>query len=95
VVRAKQVVHGKPTLIHHDQLGVHTGLRGPLAVGRYHSLVLDEPSLPNVLVVTSRTANGLPMGVRHRTQQVEGVQWHPESILTTSGRHVIANFVSQ
>lgn len=94
VVRAAEVVHGKPSLVHHDGLGVHAGLPSPLVVARYHSLVADESTLPGDLVVTSRTASGVVMGLRHREHPVEGVQWHPESILTSHGHAVMANFLN-
>ena len=94
VVRAPEVVHGKPSLIHHDGLGVHAGLPNPLVVARYHSLVADEATLPPELTVTSRTASGIVMGLRHATHPVEGVQWHPESILTSHGHELLARFLS-
>nr|WP_311208665.1 MULTISPECIES: chorismate-binding protein [unclassified Aeromicrobium] len=93
VVRAAEVVHGKPSLVHHDGLGVHAGLPSPLTVARYHSLVAEEASLPPELVVTSRTASGVVMGLRHTSHPVEGVQWHPESILTTRGHDLLATFL--
>ncbi|WP_370186163.1 chorismate-binding protein [Aeromicrobium sp.] len=93
VVRAPQVVHGKPSLVHHDGLGLHAGLPTPLVVARYHSLVAEEASLPTDLVVTSRTASGVVMGLRHATHPVEGVQWHPESILTSHGHDLLATFL--
>ena len=94
VVRAPEVVHGKPSLVHHDGLGLHAGLPTPLVVARYHSLVADEPALPADLLVTSRTASGVVMGVRHATHPVEGVQWHPESILTAHGHDLLATFLA-
>ena len=94
VVRAAEVVHGKPSLVHHDGLGLHAGLPTPLVVARYHSLVADETSLPPELLVTSRTASGVVMGLRHTTHPVEGVQWHPESILTTHGHDLLATFLA-
>ena len=93
VVRAPEVVHGKPSLVHHDGLGLHEGLPDPLVVARYHSLVADESTLPPELVVTSRTAGGVVMGLRHATHPVEGVQWHPESILTRHGHELLATFL--
>lgn len=93
VVRAAQVVHGRPSLVHHDGLGLHAGLPTPLVVARYHSLVADETSLPPELVVTSRTASGVVMGLRHTSHPVEGVQWHPESILTSHGHDLLATFL--
>jgi len=94
VVRAPEVVHGKPSLVHHDGAGVYAGLPSPLTCARYHSLVIDESTLPDVgLVVTARTASGIVMGVRHATHPVEGVQMHPESILTAHGHDMLANFL--
>ena len=95
VIRAPEVVHGKPSLVHHDGLGVHAGLPDPLVVARYHSLVADESTLPPELRVTGRTAGGVVMGLRHATHPVEGVQWHPESILTSHGHQTIANFLAR
>lgn len=94
VVRAPEVVHGKPSLVHHDGLGLHAGLPTPLVVARYHSLVADEATLPPELAVTSRTASGVVMGLRHVTHPVEGVQWHPESILTSHGHDLLAIFLA-
>lgn len=94
VVQAPEVVHGKPSLIHHDGLGVFAGLPTPSAFARYHSLVVVESTLPPDLVPTAHTASGLLMGVRHRTHPVEGVQMHPESILTSHGRHLLAAFLA-
>lgn len=94
VVRAPEVVHGKASLVHHDGRGVHAGLPTPLVVARYHSLVAEESSLPPDLEVTSRTATGVVMGLRHRTHPVEGVQWHPESILTRHGHDLLATFLA-
>jgi para-aminobenzoate synthetase/4-amino-4-deoxychorismate lyase len=93
VVRAPEVVHGKPSLVHHDGLGVYRGLPSPLTCGRYHSLVIEETTLPTQLNVTARTASGIVMGVRHTTFPVEGVQMHPESILTAHGHDLLANFL--
>ena len=93
VVRAPEVVHGKPSLVHHDGAGVYAGLPSPLTCGRYHSLVIDEETLPAELAVTSRTASGIVMGVRHTTHAIEGVQMHPESILTTRGHDMLATFL--
>ncbi|GAA2081077.1 hypothetical protein GCM10009821_22080 [Aeromicrobium halocynthiae] len=95
VVRAPEVVHGKASLVTHDGVGLHAGLPQPLVVARYHSLVAEESSLPEELTVTSRTGSGVVMGVRHRTHPVEGVQWHPESILTRHGHDVLAAFLSE
>lgn len=95
VVRAPEVVHGKPSLVHHDGRGVYRGLPTPLTCARYHSLVVDEATLPPDLYVTARTGSGLVMGVRHAVHRVEGVQMHPESILTTHGHEMLANFLAR
>ncbi|HUQ00821.1 MAG TPA: aminotransferase class IV, partial [Aeromicrobium sp.] len=95
VVRAPEVVHGKPSLVHHDGNGVFAGLPSPLTCARYHSLVIDEPTLPPELSVTARTASGIVMGVRHSEFPVEGVQMHPESILTARGHDMLANFLAR
>jgi para-aminobenzoate synthetase/4-amino-4-deoxychorismate lyase len=93
VVRAPEVVHGKPSLVHHDGSGVYAGLPSPLTCARYHSLVIDESTLPTELQVTARTGSGIVMGVRHQSFPVEGVQMHPESILTAHGHDMLANFL--
>ncbi|WP_375003869.1 anthranilate synthase component II [Aeromicrobium sp. CTD01-1L150] len=93
VVRASTVVHGKPSLVHHAGTGVFGGLPSPLTCARYHSLVVDEATLPAELEVTARTASGIVMGLRHRERPVEGVQWHPESILTAHGHDALATFL--
>ncbi len=95
VVSAPEIVHGKPSLVHHDELGVYAGLPSPLVCARYHSLVIDPATLPDELQATAHTASGVLMGVRHRTHPVEGVQMHPESILTTHGHEMLQNFLSQ
>ncbi|SKB06768.1 para-aminobenzoate synthetase / 4-amino-4-deoxychorismate lyase [Aeromicrobium choanae] len=93
VVRAEQVVHGKSSLVHHDGAGVFTGLPSPLVCARYHSLVVED--LPPILEVTARTGSGIVMGLRHRTLPIEGVQVHPESILTSRGHDLLATFLSR
>ena len=93
IVHAPEVVHGKPSLVHHDGLGVYTGLPSPLVCARYHSLVIDPDTVPPSLDVTARTAAGVIMGVRHRSHPVEGVQMHPESILTAHGHDMLARFL--
>ena len=95
VVRAPAVVHGKTSLISHRGQGVLAGLPDPFEATRYHSLLVDRATLPDVLEVTAETADGLIMGLRHRELQVEGVQFHPESILTTDGRRLLANFLER
>ncbi len=90
VVRAPQVMHGKTSLIRHHDIGVFEGLPNPLEATRYHSLVVEN--VPDVLEVTAET-DGIVMGLRHRVHDVEGVQFHPESILTVGGHDLIANFL--
>lgn len=94
VVRAPALVHGKASAIHHLGTGVFRGLPDGFPATRYHSLVVDAASVPAVLEVTARTADGLVMGLRHRELAVEGVQFHPESILTTAGMTLLATFLS-
>ncbi len=93
IVRAPEVVHGKPSLVHHDGGGLYAGLPSPLVCGRYHSLVVAPDTVPAELAVTARTASGVIMGLRHRSHPVEGVQMHPESILTAHGHGMLARFL--
>ncbi|MGH9070583.1 MAG: anthranilate synthase component II [Acidimicrobiales bacterium] len=95
VVRAPEVVHGKTSPIHHHGQGVLAGLESPFEATRYHSLVVLRDSIPPELEVTAETAEGLVMGVRHRTLPIEGVQFHPESILTLAGPRMLANWLGQ
>ena len=95
VVRAPELMHGKTSEISHDGVGVFTGLPSPLTATRYHSLVLKESSVPECLEVTAQTADGMIMGVRHREFDVEGVQFHPESILTGAGHDLLKNFLNR
>jgi anthranilate synthase component II len=94
VVRAPQVMHGKTSLIHHRGTGVFAGLPDPLEATRYHSLVVDRASVPDVLEITAETDDGIVMGLRHRELGVEGVQFHPESILTVGGHDLLRNFLA-
>lgn len=94
VVRAPQVMHGKTSLIHHTSTGVFAGLPDPLEATRYHSLVVDRASVPAVLEITAETDDGIVMGLRHRELGVEGVQFHPESILTVGGHDLLRNFLA-
>jgi anthranilate synthase/aminodeoxychorismate synthase-like glutamine amidotransferase len=94
IVRAPEIMHGKTSQIHHDGRGLFTDLPQPFAATRYHSLVLDERTVPNNLEVTARSESGVIMGVRHREFAVEGVQFHPESILTAVGMDLLANFLA-
>jgi anthranilate synthase/aminodeoxychorismate synthase-like glutamine amidotransferase len=92
VVRAAQLMHGKVSSVHHDGRGVFRGVQQPFTAGRYHSLVVAEP-LPESLELAAHTDDGTIMGVRHRTFPVHGVQFHPESVLTGEGRHLLRNFL--
>ncbi|HUY64666.1 MAG TPA: aminodeoxychorismate/anthranilate synthase component II [Acidimicrobiales bacterium] len=94
VVPAPELMHGKTSAIFHDGAGVLHGLPVPFEATRYHSLVVEGHSLPDVLEVTAHTADGVIMGLRHRHLAVEGVQFHPESILTPSGPRLLANFLA-
>ncbi|TFG82638.1 MAG: aminodeoxychorismate/anthranilate synthase component II [Chromatiales bacterium] len=94
VVRAGRLMHGKTSLVHHDGCGVFTGLPNPFQAGRYHSLIAERDAIPPSLEVTAWTPEGEIMGVRHRDLAVEGVQFHPESILTPDGPRVMGNFLS-
>jgi anthranilate synthase/aminodeoxychorismate synthase-like glutamine amidotransferase len=95
VVRAGRLMHGKTSMVTHDGQGLFAGLPDPCEVGRYHSLIAQPESLPSELVVTARTAEGEIMGLRHRELMVEGVQFHPESVLTPHGPALMANFLRQ
>lgn len=95
IVRASELRHGKTSEIYHTGKGVFAALPNPFPATRYHSLVVDAASCPRELEVTAWTADGLIMGVRHRTLSVEGVQFHPESMLTRSGKALLANYLSQ
>jgi para-aminobenzoate synthetase component 2 len=88
-------MHGKTSEIHHDGTGVFAGLPDPFTATRYHSLVIDPGSVPDVLEVTASTSDGVVMGLRHRTLAIEGVQFHPESILTPCGPTLLGNFLGQ
>lgn len=95
IVRAAQVMHGKTSLIEHNGEGVFKGLNNPLTVTRYHSLVIDPPTLPADFIVTARSASGEIMGIRHRQWDLEGVQFHPESILSEQGHQLLENFLKR
>ena len=95
VVRAPELLHGKTSPIHHSNEGVFAGLPNPMPATRYHSLIIERETLPETLNVTAQTESGMIMGVRHRELDIEGVQFHPESILTTSGHDMIGNFVQR
>ena len=94
VVRARELMHGKTSAVHHSGVGVFEGLPEPLTATRYHSLIVDRPSLPEALEVTAWLEDGTIMGLRHRQwPHLQGVQFHPESVLTESGHALLANFL--
>ena len=95
VVGAPELMHGKTAPIDHEGAGVFAGLPSPLTATRYHSLTLDPETIPNILTVTARSTDGVVMGVRHRVLDIEGVQFHPESILTEHGHDLVKNFLSR
>ena len=93
IVRARRIMHGKTSVIEHDGKGVFEGIASPLEATRYHSLVIEESSCPKDLAITARTADREIMAVRHRTLPIEGVQFHPESVLTPLGPELARNFL--
>lgn len=95
IVRAAKVMHGKTSPITHNNTGVFSGLNNPLTVTRYHSLVIDPPTLPDCFEVTARSESGEIMGIRHRQWDLEGVQFHPESILSEQGHQLLENFLKR
>ena len=95
VVRAGRQMHGKTSEITHDSAGLFAGVPNPCTIGRYHSLIAEPASLPAQLLITARTSEGEIMGLRHRDLLVEGVQFHPESVLTPEGPRLMANFLEQ
>ena len=94
IISAQRLMHGKTSVIEHDGKGLFAGLPQPCEIGRYHSLAADRDRIPPVLEVTARTDNGEIMGVRHRELLVEGVQFHPESVLTPEGDQLLGNFLA-
>ncbi|HVF76015.1 MAG TPA: aminodeoxychorismate/anthranilate synthase component II [Acidimicrobiales bacterium] len=94
VVRAAEIMHGKTSMVSHRGVGVFAGLPDPLEATRYHSLVVDPATVPDVLEVTAETTDGVIMGLRHRDLPIEGVQFHPESILTGHGKEMLRNFLA-
>ena len=93
IINAGEIFHGKTSMIHHDGKFVFSGVENPFRATRYHSLVIDPDSIPDTLEITARTDSGMIMGVRDREYPVEGVQFHPESFLTSSGKKLLANFL--
>lgn len=94
IVHAKQIMHGKTSPIYHHDIGVFRGLPNPFTATRYHSLVIERESLPDCLEITAWTEDGEIMGVRHKTLPIEGVQFHPESILSEQGHQLLKNFLT-
>ena len=94
IVRAPKLFHGKTSEIHHDGKGVFRKLPEPFTATRYHSLIVERKSLPRELTITAETSDGIIMGMRHRLHKLEGVQFHPESVLTESGKQLLQNFLS-
>jgi anthranilate synthase/aminodeoxychorismate synthase-like glutamine amidotransferase len=92
---AERIMHGKVSLIQHDSEGIFTGLKSPLHATRYHSLIVSGDSFPSCLQITARAEDGAIMGIRHGTLPIEGVQFHPESILTEGGKQIIGNFLGK
>jgi len=95
VIRAPELLHGKTSLVHHHNTGVFSGLESPVQATRYHSLVVEASTLPDCMEITATTDDGMIMGMCHRDFDVEGVQFHPESILTNHGHKMLANFLAR
>ncbi|MDT0126276.1 aminodeoxychorismate/anthranilate synthase component II [Paenibacillus sp. RRE4] len=95
VIRADRMMHGKTSEMHHQGTSVFTGLPSPFTATRYHSLIVERSSLPDCLEITAETAEGEIMGLRHKTYAIEGVQFHPESIITDHGHQMLRNFLAQ
>jgi anthranilate synthase/aminodeoxychorismate synthase-like glutamine amidotransferase len=93
VIRAPFPVHGRTSAVYHDQTGLFESLPNPLIATRYHSLIVEEPTLPEDLTITARTREGIPMALRHKHRPIYGVQFHPESVLTQNGRRLLENFL--
>jgi anthranilate synthase/aminodeoxychorismate synthase-like glutamine amidotransferase len=94
IIRAPKLFHGKTSEIHHDGKTIFRKLPGPLTATRYHSLIVERKSLPRELSITAETDGGIIMGLRHHRHKIEGVQFHPESVLTDSGKQLLSNFLS-
>ena len=94
VVRASRPFHGKSSSVQHDGKTIFDGLENPFPAGRYHSLIVERETFPDELEISATTPNGTIMGLRHRRLKIEGVQFHPESIMTTEGKKLLANFLS-
>ncbi|WZL74086.1 aminodeoxychorismate/anthranilate synthase component II [Clostridiaceae bacterium 35-E11] len=94
IVHAQNMVHGKTSIIHHNEMDLFKGLENPLTVTRYHSLVVDKTSIPEELIITAKSCEGEIMGLRHRKYPLFGVQFHPESIATNRGKELLKNFLA-
>ncbi len=94
VVRAPELMHGKTSVVKHTDVGVFQGLPSPFEATRYHSLIVDRATIPDELEITAETNDGIVMGVRHREYNVQGVQFHPESVLTVGGKQLLTNWLS-
>ena len=95
IIRAEEIVHGKTSKLIHNGKGLYFGLKQGVEVGRYHSLIIERETLPKCLEITSELEDGTIMGVRHKEFEIEGIQFHPESILTPSGRQMMINFLKR
>jgi anthranilate synthase/aminodeoxychorismate synthase-like glutamine amidotransferase len=94
IVRAPKLYHGKTSKVQHDGKGIFTSVPNPLTGTRYHSLIVERKSLPRELAITAETGDGIIMGLRHRRHKIEGLQFHPESVLTESGKRILKNFLA-
>lgn len=94
IIGAKQIMHGKVSMVEHDGEAIFKGITSPVKAVRYHSLAVEESSLPEELIITARTDDGEIMGLRHKTMLIESVQYHPESILSVGGKRQLANFIA-
>ena len=95
IIRNKEIVHGKTSMLRHNGKGLYQGLPQNVEIGRYHSLIIERESLPDCLEITSELEDGTIMGVRHKEYDIEGIQFHPESILTADGNKMMQNFLNQ
>jgi anthranilate synthase component II len=93
IIHAPALMHGKTSMIQHDGRGIFAGLPNPFIATRYHSLIVNEATLPDELEISARSEDGVIMGLRHRVHEIDGVQFHPESILTVCGKDLLANFI--
>ncbi len=93
VIHGRKPMHGKTSIVHHDGKGIYRGVKNPLRVTRYHSLVVDRETLPSELIVTCETDDGVIMGLRHRDYPIEGIQFHPEAELTECGHAILKNYI--